>query len=44
MLTVLLIVTILASDVFARKAGKEGKEVESKKRHEKKKRDVEYSK
>lgn len=41
MLTVLLIVTILASDVFARKAGKE---VESKKRNEKKKRDVEYAK
>lgn len=41
MLTILLVFTILASDVFARKAGKE---VESKKRHEKKKRDVEYSK
>lgn len=39
--TILLFVTVLASEAFAKKSGKD---VESKGGHEKKKRDVAYSK
>lgn len=39
--TILLIVTVLVSDALAKKPGKE---VESKKGHERKKKDVAYSK